>query len=155
LRYLIGLGNYTAHDDAIGVCVIEHIVAGDLEHGFRAIDLGANAMNLVAYLDAATEAIVIVDAAQMGQEPGTFRVFSPVEVETQKQLPGISTHEGDVLAVLNLARTAGSPIPPVMMMGVEPQDMTSGIGLSACLAGQIDFYARAAIDCLRGIRLPG
>jgi hydrogenase maturation protease len=148
LRYLVGLGNYTAGDDAVGVYVVEHVVANGLDRGFAAVDLSTNALNLVAYLNPDTEAVLVVDAARLDLAPGDYRFFSPGEVETQKQLAGLSTHEGDALTVLEMARSAGYPIPPFAIMGIEPQDMASGIKLSERLAERVPAYAAAAIEHL-------
>ena len=56
----------------------------------------------------------------MGLAPGDVRFFTPDEVETTKALAGISTHEGDVLKVLELARAAGYTVPRLRIMGIEP-----------------------------------
>jgi len=148
LRYLIGLGNYTAFDDSIGVRVIEHVVENNLEHGFRAIDLGANSLSLVAYLDPATTAILIVDTARMGMAPGACRCFLSDEVLTRKSLPGLSTHEADVLKIVELARDAGQHIPPLAFFGIEPAIIKDEIGVSETLALKIPKYARQAISAL-------
>jgi hydrogenase maturation protease len=148
VRYLVGLGNYTAGDDAVGVRVVEHIVANGLERGFVAVDLSTNALNLVSYLGPHTEAVLVIDATHLGLEPGEYRFFSPDEVETQKELAGLSTHEGDILKVLTLAMSAGYPIPPLAIMGIEPCSMESGIGLSERLARLVPTYAAAAIERL-------
>jgi len=149
VRYLVGLGNFTAGDDAVGVHVIDHVWAHGLDRGFSAIDLGANAMNLVSYLNEETEAMLVVDATQLGLEPGEYLIFTPDQVETQKELAGISTHEGDALKVLDLAVTAGYPIPPVAIMGIEPLEMAcGGLELSERLAARVPEYATAAIEHL-------
>ena len=151
MRYLVGVGNYMAGDDAVGPRVVEHVVVNGLARGFEAVDLSTDALRLVAYLNAATEAVLVIDAAQLGLAPGDYRFFSPDEVETQKELSGLTTHEGDVLKVLDLARDAGYAIPPVAIMGIEPYDMESGIELSACLAERVPAYAAAAIEHLGGL----
>jgi hydrogenase maturation protease len=148
VRYLIGLGNYTAGDDAVGVHVVEYVVANGLDRGFAAVDLSTNALNLVSYLEPDTEAVLVIDAARLDLEPGEYRFFSCSEVESQKELAGLSTHEGDPLRVLSLAAGAGYPIPPLAIMGIEPQDMASGIGLSERLAERVPAYAAAAIERL-------
>jgi len=148
VRYLVGLGNYTAGDDAVGVFVVEHVVANGLDRGFAAVDLSTNALNLVSYLKPDTEAVLVIDAASLDLEPGAYRFFSPDEVKTRKELAGLSTHEGDVLKVLDLAASAGFPIPPLAIMGIEPCNMASGIGLSARLAKCVPAYAAAAIERL-------
>ena len=86
--------------------------AHGLDGGFAAVDLGANAMNLVSYLNEETEAMVIVDATQLGREPGEYLIFTPDQVETQKELAGISTHEGDALKVLEMAARPATPSRP-------------------------------------------
>jgi len=145
LRYLIGIGNCTASDDGVGVRVVEHIVATHREQGFRAIDLGANSLNLVDYLDADTEAILVVDAAKIGGLPGEYALFSPSAAESQKPLTGISTHEGDLLRVIELARTAGYVIPRVEIMGIEPASLEYGLELSPALRARLDDYVAAAL----------
>jgi len=140
-----------AGDDAVGPRVVEHVVVNGLERDFEAVDLSTDALRLAAYLNAETEALLVIDAAQLGLPPGDYRFFSPDEVETQKELSGLTTHEGDVLKVLELARDAGLPIPPVAIMGIEPYDMKSGIELSECLGARVPAYAAAAIEHLAGL----
>lgn len=144
MRYLIGLGNYTASDDAVGVRVIEHLTARDLVRDFQAIDLGARSLDLIAYLVPETTAILLVDAAALGLAAGEYRFFEPAAVETQKPLSGMSTHEGDVLRVLALARATGASIPPLLFMGIQPQSLEPGLGLSPALESRLGEYAAAA-----------
>ena len=140
-----------AGDDAVGPRVIEHVVANGLDRGFVAVDLSTDALSLVAYLNVDTEAVLVVDAAHLGLAPGDFRFFSPDEVETQKELSGLTTHEGDVLKVVELARGAGYPIPPLAVMGIEPCEMGDGMTLSERLEERLPAYAAAAIDHLAGL----
>jgi len=149
MRYLAGLGNYTQTDDAIGPRLIEHVVTQGIEQGFVALDLAGRTLDLVHYLTAETMAMVIVDCARMGLVPGEFRFFTPDDVATQKLLAGISTHEGDLLPVVALARQLGYPIPPLVVMGIEPVSTEPGLELSPLLAAQLDGYARVAIARLR------
>ena len=106
-----------AGDDAVGLRVVEHVVANGRDRGFVAVDLATDALSLIAYLSPDTEAMLVVDAARLGLAPGDYRFFSPDEVETRKEFAGLSTHEGDVLKVLALAQDAGYPIPPLALMG--------------------------------------
>lgn len=140
-----------AGDDAVGPRVIEHVAVNGLDRGFEAVDLSTDALSLVAYLNDETEAVLVVDAAHLGLAPGEYRFFTPDEVETQKQVGGLTTHEGDVLKVLDMAREAGYPIPPVAVMGIEPRDMGSGTELSEPLAARVPAYAAAAIEHLAGL----
>ena len=140
-----------AGDDAVGPRVIEHVVANGLDRGFAAVDLSTDALSLIAYLNVDTEAVLVVDAAHLGLAPGDFRIFSPDEVETQKELSGLTTHEGDVLKVVELARGAGYPIPPLAVMGIEPCEIGVGMTLSGRLEERLPTYAAAAIEHLAGL----
>jgi len=138
-------------DDAVGPRVIEHVVAHGLDRGFAAVDLSTDALSLVAYLSDETEGMLVVDAARLGLDPGDYRIFTPDEAETQKQLSGLTTHEGDVLRVLEMAESAGFPMPRMAVMGIEPCDMEPGAALSAVLAERVPAYAAAAVEHLAGM----
>lgn len=149
MRYLIGVGNYCAWDDSIGLRIVEYVVEKGLEKGFRAIDLSGNVLNLLNYLEPGTESILIVDSARMGRRPGEYEFFRPEDVETKKELSGLTTHEGDLLKILALAREMGYRIPPITFMGIEPQDTRDEMGLSPELLRRLPEYAaQAAARCL-------
>jgi len=151
MRYLIGVGNYCARDDSIGLRVVEYVAEQGLERGFRAIDLSGDALNLLTYLERETAHILIVDAARMGQASGDYAFFKPEEVETRKGVTGLTTHEGDLLKVLELAREMKHHIPAITFMGIEPKEVRHEIGLSETLRRRLSEYAEAAIRrCLAG-----
>jgi hydrogenase maturation protease len=145
VRYLVGFGNYTSRDDSIGVRIVEHISERGLEQGFRALDLATNSLSLVSYLEPHTEAILIIDSARMNEAPGTVRFFAPSEVDTRKTQSGFSTHEGDVLKVLELAARLNYLIPRILIMGIEPASIEGGIGLSKALEDRFQEYVEAGI----------
>ncbi len=145
MRYLIGFGNYTASDDSIGVRLVEAIAERGLDAGFRALDLATNSLNLLAYLQPDTEAVLIVDSARMGEPPGTVRFFAPADVHGRTPQGGLSTHEGDVLQVLQLAASLGYPVPRILVMGIEPASVEPGIALSPALADRFEEYLAAAV----------
>jgi hydrogenase maturation protease len=145
VRYLIGIGTYTAFDDSIGLRVAEAIADEELDRGFRVVELGGNLLDLAHYLERDTEAVLIVDAARMGHEPGEWAYFTPDEVATRKDLSGLSTHEGDLMKVLDFAAAAGKPIASVTIMGIEPAEVRDEVGLSPVLAARFLEYVQAAV----------
>lgn len=144
MRFLVGIGNYMALDDSIGLRVAETIAEEGLESGFHAIELGGNLIDLVHYLGDDAEAVLIVDTARMGCEPGDYAFFTPDQVESRKDLAGFSTHEGDLLKVLGLADSLNK-LPPITIMGIEPADMRDEAGLSPALQGRFREYVAAAV----------
>lgn len=155
MKVLVGVGSYSGFDDSIGLRVVEHIAEKGLDTDFRAVDLSANSLNLFAYLDPSTEGLLIVDSARMGKRPGEYLFFEPGQVESRKTLAGFSTHEGDLLKVLELARQTGYPIPPILFLGIEPECLKNEMGVSPALEARIPEYAAAAISRLRsGFKTP-
>ena len=148
MRYLIGIGNYFGGDDSIGLRIAEAIGERGLDRDFRAIDLGGNLLDLVHYLDEATEQVLIVDSARMGLAPSDYAFFTPDRVASRKQLSGISSHEGDLLKVLELAAAMGGSLAPVTILGIEPSELRDEPGLSYELEARFDEYVDAAVKFL-------
>jgi hydrogenase maturation protease len=145
MRYLIGIGTYTARDDSIGLRIAETIAAEGLDRDFRAIDLGGNLLDLLHYLDEEAESVLVADSARMGLAPGGFAFFEPEQVSSTKALAGFSTHEDDLLKVLELARSLGQPLPPITILGIEPADVSPEVGLSPALERRFGEYIDAVL----------
>jgi hydrogenase maturation protease len=152
VRYLVGIGNYYGFDDSIGLRVAEAIGDRALDEGFRAIDLGGNLLDLVHYLGAEVEQVLVVDSARMGSAPGEFTFFTPEDVVSRKHTAGLSTHEGDLVKVLEFAASLGESLAPITIMGIEPGQVVNQPGLSAPLAERFDEYVGAAVAFLTNRR---
>ena len=145
MRYLIGTGNYTGFDDSIGLRVAETIAEDGVDYSFRVIALGGNLLDLIHYLDSGSDTVLIVDCARMGMAPGEYLFFGPDQVNTRKELAGISTHEADLLRVLDLAASLDRQLPAVTILGIEPEEIRTEVGLSATLASRFEEYVEAAL----------
>ena len=148
MRYLIGIGNYYGFDDSIGLRVAETIGQRGLDREFVAIDMGGNLLDLVHYLGAEIEQVLIVDSARMGRAPGEFACFTPDEVVSRKPAEGLSTHEGDLMKVLEFAAALSEPLAPITILGIEPAEIRAEPGLSPVLAEHLDEYVDAAVAFL-------
>lgn len=145
MRYLVGIGTYAAMDDSIGLRVAEAIAAEGLDEGFTAIDLGGNLLDVLHYLDEGVGQVLVVDAARMGREPGEYALFALEHASTRKKLAGFSTHEDDLLKALELGTALGQPLPPITVLGIEPADVSGGMGLSPTLEARFREYVEAAV----------
>jgi len=137
-KIAIGIGNYLMQDDGIGPKVMEQICLRELDQDFEAEDIATDALRLFRHFNDETEKIVIVDSAFMGQEPGTVMVFSPDQIQTRNKYQPISTHEGDILNLINLGKMLNLPIPKIKIVAVEPEQVDAGDELSARLKGKMD-----------------
>jgi len=145
MRYLLGLGNYAMGDDSIGLRIVEHIAENNLESGFEAVEVGNNGMQVLTYFEPETDLIVVVDAAEIGEAPGTWKAFAPEDVESHKVVGNISTHEGDVLKLIELARKIDQPIPPIRIIAIQPKSMTMEDSLSPELEARFSEYIETVL----------
>ena len=145
-RYIIGIGNYRMADDGIGLRIVEHIVRNGWDRGFEAVDIADEGTRLLFYLECETEKIVLIDAVDMGLAAGEYRLFEPKDVDTTKEMRGLSTHEGDALKVIEFARTLGYFIPPLVILGIQPGNLDAGPELSPPLQKRFDTYLETALE---------
>ena len=145
-RYIVGLGNYAKDDDGIGLRIVEHIIDNDLDDGFEAIEVANDGMRLLNYFTEDTEKILITDCALLGKKPGEFMIFSYDDIGTKKDVGNISTHEGDIIKLVELAKQLDCPIPELRIMGIEPDSLEMDMTLSQCLTNNFQTYIDAAIE---------
>ncbi|MBL7076363.1 MAG: hydrogenase maturation protease [Kiritimatiellae bacterium] len=150
MKYLLGLGNYAMGDDSVGLRIVEHIAEQGLDDGFEAVEVGNNGMLVLTYFNEDTDLLVVVDAVHYGGAPGEFTVFTPDEVQTHKVTGGISTHEGDILRLIELAKQIDQPIPPIKIFAIQPASMDVDQGLSPELEERFQEYVLAVLHEMRG-----
>lgn len=146
MRYIIGIGNYSMADDGIGLRIVEHIAQNGLDRGFESVVLADEGMRLLFYLKEETEKIVLVDAVDLGLRPGEYRLFKPEDVESTKEVKRLTTHEGDLLKVLELARNLGYSIPAIIILGIQPGSLEPKMELSPELQKRFAEYLRVALE---------
>ncbi|HUH82598.1 MAG TPA: hydrogenase maturation protease [Nitrososphaerales archaeon] len=129
---VVGVGNPLMGDDGVGI---------EVARSLRKLDLGGGVLVLerqtlgVEILDLATEAskLVVVDAVKSGRAPGSVVKFSPGRPGSPVLRVPLS-HERGLDDILAIAKKGGVRPPPIVVVGVEPDDCTPGKGLSEKVA---------------------
>ncbi len=148
---LAGLGNPLMRDEGIGIRVIDAIQRrGGLGERVEVCDLGTAGFDLVHQL-AARERAVLVDCAAMGEPPGTCRRFRPSDVRSRKTEWRLSLHEGDVLHWIEFTEQVGEAPADIWLIGIQPEVVDYGEGLSPALASRIDEYVEIAVAAATGV----
>jgi len=140
---VIGLGHALMRDEGIGCHLIRAFQAQ--AHRFPEVeflDLGTSGL-AVHHAIAGRRKAVLLDCALMGEDPGAIRRISPDQVRSGKDLPGLSTHEGDLLALLATGRALGSAPEEIVIFGIQPADISPGEDLSPALASRLRDYLEA------------
>jgi hydrogenase maturation protease len=137
---VIGLGNPLMSDEGAGVRVVQRLL--DSADRFPSVDFadaGTGGMSILHLIRGRDKAIFI-DCARMGEEPGTIRKFTPQEIKSTKALAHQSLHEADLIRIIDLAGQLGQCPAEIVIFGIEPEVVGSGIELSETLASKFEHY---------------
>jgi hydrogenase maturation protease len=142
---VIGLGNPLRGDDGVGPCIIEELTRHGLPKEVTALDAGAGGLDLLRMLEGWKQAI-IVDAADIGKEPGQFICFTPDEAHFVGTEGTFSLHDAGMAEALALADALGQPLPEMVIFGVQPARVDWGEGLSPAMEAALPVLVDAVLD---------
>jgi hydrogenase maturation protease len=112
-----GIGNLFLGDDGFGCAVAAALADEPLPDGAEVADFGVRGMDL-AYALRDYDAVVIIDAASLGERPGALSVLEPRLDEADAE---IETHAMDPVRVLRLARELGGVPERTLVVACQPQ----------------------------------
>jgi hydrogenase maturation protease len=148
-----GLGNMFCSDDAFGCTVLEHLAQRSLPDGVEVQDFGIRGIHLAYQLLDPYDLVVLVDVMQRGGPPGTVYV---VDAEPNPE-PGpevsMDAHDLGPDAVLAMVPRLGGTLGPVVVVGCEPADLGTGIGLSPAVQDAVETAAQLVTDLVIGKRV--
>ena len=128
---IVGMGNSEMGDDGVGVHVAERLrgepPAGGWPPGVELVSAERDPA-LAAALLAEGKQVLLVDAVDMKDVPGSWRVFSPDDVVPAAALGGV-THTLGMAEVLEMARRLGWA-KRLRILGIQAGDVRPGRFLS-------------------------
>lgn len=149
---VIGVGNVLLSDEGVGVHVVRELERQDPEHaslppGTRLVDGGTLGLDLLPMI-AGADAVVLVDAVNLGATPGTLTVLRGAEVEGTLARH-VSAHQVGVADLVAVARLTGCLPRNVALVGIKPASMEIGLSLTprveAAVAGAVELL-RAELE---------
>ncbi len=147
---VLGVGNLLLSDDGVGVSVAQALAENPdrLPSGTTIMDGGTFGLDLAPHLRD-VDRLVIVDAVAHGSHPGHIGVWRGEDVARLFGNP-LSVHQVGVDALLGALTLLGAVPPEVYVVGVEPDSVEPGVGLSEPVAEALprllDEVARAATN---------
>lgn len=121
-----GVGNVLRGDDGFGPAVTE--LLDDMPDGVEVIETGIGGIALLQELMAGCQGLVLIDAVDQGEPPGTVILMRP-EVPDAVHVPDIHLANPD--RVLSMAKTMGCLPENVIIVGCQVSSVdTLGEGLS-------------------------
>jgi len=134
---VLGVGNLLLMDEGLGVRALETIEQRfEIPAGVELMDGGTSGMELLGYIQG-RDALIILDAVTCNKLPGTI-----VRMEGD-QVPAlfrkkISPHQLGLSDLIAAARLTDSLPGKVVLFGVEPKDLGTGLDLSDPVAGSLE-----------------
>ncbi len=134
---VLGLGNILLSDEGLGVRVVQRLRES---HRFspeiRVMDGGTLGLDLLPYLEG-VDHLLVIDALEMGEEPGTIIRLVGDEVPASLSTK-ISPHQMGLADLLAAARLQGLYPQEVVLLGMQPGSIDTGLDLSPPVEAQVD-----------------
>ena len=143
---ILGVGNVLLGDEGIGIRVVEELQNNyAFSNDVEILDGGTAGIELLRYIEN-RDLLIIIDAMRADLPPGTvFKVEG--EDVPKKFMTKISPHQiglSDLLAAGILSENIPKKI---VLFGVEPEKLETGIYLSDSVTKNINKIVSAILDC--------
>ena len=150
---VLGLGNLLLTDDAVGLELLARLESdwfeGAADPNVEFVDGGTQGLALLGVMSG-RRGLLVLDAVALGEEPGTVHAMTGEQVLTMHFTRPDTAHEGGAGQLLALASLSGDLAPHVRVVGVEPDRVATGLGLSeavrSALPAAVARARLAAID---------
>ena len=147
---ILGIGNILLKDEGIGVHVIQamadQVARGtlNLSEDVELVDGGTFGIDLLDTL-AGRRKVIVVDAVQVtaaetvepsGIAPGAILRFTDADLQ-RRQTADLSLHQIGLFETLTMARQLGCAVGEVVILGIVPKTLESGLELSPEVAAAV------------------
>jgi hydrogenase maturation protease len=127
----------------VGLAILEALSAGDWGEEVEFVDGGTQGLTLLGRIEG-RQALVVLDAVARGAAPGTIHTMTGEEALRLGTQPGATVHEGGASTLLAASALLGDLPAEVVVVGVEPRDLNTKIGLSPPVAAALPEAVRKA-----------
>lgn len=161
-RVLIAcVGNVLRHDDGFGVAVARVLEGGPLPDGVDLIETGIGGMSVVHRLMDGYDAVIVVDAVDRGEAPGTIWVMEP-DVPAPDSLDRDewrtlfqNLHLAEPYRILLMAKSLGALPPVVRLVGCQTEDVDAmGEHLTGSVAAAVPVAAQRVREIAQSLCAP-
>jgi hydrogenase maturation protease len=151
---VIGLGNVLMGDDALGPYAVRVLQAThEFPPGVSVTDAGTPGLDLTPYI-LGVEALIVIDTVKSDGPPGTLKLYRRDELLARPPAPRLSPHDPGLAETLLLLEFRGDAPRDVLLVGVIPQRVGQGVGLTPAVAGALPAVERAVLDELSRLGCP-
>lgn len=134
---VLGVGNLLLSDEGVGVRALEEIQQQlEIPAGVEFLDGGTSGMELLGYIQG-RDALIILDAVTCNEPPGTVIRLEGDQVPALFRKK-ISPHQLGISDLIAAARLTDSLPGKVVLFGIQPEHLDTGLQLSGQVAAALD-----------------
>lgn len=126
---VLGIGNPLMGDDGAGIRAAQLLNSQHLPSNVNVEEAGLPGWGLPSLFENHTN-VILIDAIEMSESPGTWRIFRPEDVRFIMENDTLSLHQPGLAAGLSLAEALEMLPENLTLYGIQPANLTPGNGLS-------------------------
>ena len=147
---VLGIGNILLKDEGVGVRAVEALEGRyHLPDGVEIVDGGTAGFELLGYIRD-REHLIVVDAIAHDQKPGTVMRVEGEDVRATFS-QRISPHQLGISDVLAASLVTGEPPRNLVLFGIEPKDLDTGLELSEEVSANFDKLIHCIVEELTSL----
>jgi hydrogenase maturation protease len=133
---ILGIGNTYRSDDAVGLCVAQHLK----RQAFDCVNVIEESGDGAALLDSwkNTDTVIVVDAVYSGGNSGTIYRFDAHKQLIPTEFFHYSTHAFGVAEAIEVARALKQLPQNLIIYGIQGKCFEAGIGLSPAVEKAVE-----------------
>lgn len=140
---VMGIGNTLLQDDGVGVHVTELFKSSrEPDPNLAILDGGTIGLSLLPEVEDA-DAVIIVDASELGEIPGTMRIFRNAEIDQQLAGNRRSVHEVALYDLFSAAAIRGRSPDQRVLIAIQPACTEWGLEPTADVQAAIPLACEA------------
>jgi len=146
---ILGIGNLLMRDDGVGVHVVQALRRNPPQLPHATLEIwDAGTSPDVAFLVAGADRVIIIDAVQQGEKPGTIYCFLPEDIAWENRSP-LSLHQRGLGQSLAEMTSLSSHPSKTVIVGVEPKEISPSVELSTEIEARIPRIIEVIMEQLK------
>jgi hydrogenase maturation protease len=148
-KIVLGLGNTLNRDEGLGVHAVKQLESclGSEYVQVEFLDGGVLGLNLLPWVEECSH-LLVLDAIHAKEEPGTLVELKQDEIPLYSGIK-LSDHQVTFQEVLGLAKIRGHLPEHLYLIGIQPADLSTGVGLSPPVKAALPKIIERAMTVLR------
>ncbi len=144
---IVGIGNTLMTDDGVGVFAVKELARRfEFPETVELIDGGTKGIELLPYLEGSSR-LLFIDAVNFGEAPGYIGEIEKDRIAEYFRTK-LSVHQIALPDMLGAGMLLGSLPEEVHLIGIQPESVELGYGLTETISERLDEFIERIIDKL-------